>query len=169
MSHIQMERVAVSCCQTRKRVKHGLYATLTPMRFQDGNLYTVRHGQRYTCQRLFGESGQEFLYILSFYLPRFLQTSLSEKLVTVFHELWHIGPEFDGDIRRHEGRYHMHSHSQTQYDQQMKIMVDAWLACSPPVYLYTFLDLDFDQLCQRYGRIVGTKIPHPKLIPVNST
>ena len=41
-----------------------------------------------------------------------METPFEEKLTTVFHELYHISPMFDGDIRRLEGRYHVHSHSQ---------------------------------------------------------
>ena len=41
---------------------------------------------------------------MSFYLPRFCDQSLDEKLSTVMHELWHISPAFDGDIRRLPGR-----------------------------------------------------------------
>ena len=168
MSHICMDRVALAFCQTRKRVSHGLYAALTPMRFECGSVYAMRQAQRYRCQRLFDETGKEYLYILSFYLPRFLQISCREKLVTVFHELWHISPAFDGDIRRHEGRCYVHSHSQRQYDAKMQQLVHQWLSLSPPEYLYGFLQFNFRQLERRYGNIYGTRIPQPKLIPVDA-
>ena len=167
LSHIDMARVAVAFCQARKRVSHGMHASLTPMRFECGSPYTVRHGRRYTCQRLYDSHGREFLYILSIYLPRFMDCSFKEKLVTVFHELWHISPDFDGDIRRHEGRCHVHSHSQKQYDAHMETLVDEWLALSPPDHLYQFLRLRFDELSCHQGPIYGTKIPNPKLIPAD--
>ena len=169
MSHIRMEHVAVAFCQARKRVSHGLYAALTPMRFEGGSVSGIRQGRRYTCQRLYDESGKEFLYILSFYLPRFLQVALEEKLVTIFHELWHINPAFDGDIRRHHGRCYVHSHSQRQYDAQMQQLVNQWLAKSPPEHLYGFLRLNLRQLERRHGPVYGMKIPHPKLIPIDAT
>ena len=168
MSHIDMTRVAVAFCQARKRVSHGMYASLTPMRFENGSLYTMRRGRRYTCQRLVDPQGKEFLYILSIYLPRFMDCPSKEKLITVFHELWHISPDFDGDIRRHEGRCHVHTHSQKEYDAHMESLVDEWLALSPPKHLFQFLRLSFDELNQRHGPICGTKIPNPRLIPPNT-
>lgn len=168
MTHIDMTRVAVAFCQARKRVSHGMYASLTPMRFERGSLYMARHGRRYTCQRLYDTQGREFLYILSLYLPRFMDCPFKEKLVTIFHELWHISPDFDGDIRRHGGRCHVHTHSQKEYDTHMEQMVDDWLRRSPPDHLYNFLRLRFDELYRRHGPVYGNKIPNPKLIPVDT-
>ena len=76
----------------------------------------------YTIQRLFDSKGQEFLYILTFYLPRFMDLSFREKLITVFHELWHISPQFDGDLRRHPGRCYAHTSSQKEYDAEMEVL-----------------------------------------------
>ena len=50
LHHIDMRRVAVSFCQTRKGGLYGLYAALTPMRFESGDLVTTRYGRRFTCR-----------------------------------------------------------------------------------------------------------------------
>ena len=94
-----MQRVAVTFSQTRKQVSHGLYASMTPMRFEGGSLQDNSEEQHYTVQRLFDDNGCEMMYILRFYLPRFMEESFQEKLVTIFHELWHISPDFNGDLR----------------------------------------------------------------------
>ena len=44
-------------------------------------------------------TGREMLYLLSFYMPRFLRSALRGQADDVVHELWHIGPDFDGDLR----------------------------------------------------------------------
>lgn len=106
------------------------------------------------------------LCILTFYLPRFLDHCFREKMITIFHELYHISPEFDGDIRRMGGRYHVHSHSQREYDQLMEVLVDDYLAMSPPRDLYAFLDARFRNLCSRHGSVVGKVVPIPKLVRV---
>ncbi len=166
LQHIDMNRVAVSCCQTRKPVRHGLLASMTPLRFQQGSLFTVRRGRRYTIQRVLDpRTGRELLYILSFYLPRFMDYSLTEKLVTVLHELWHISPAFDGDLRRHPGRCYAHTSSQKQYDAEMKTLVDRWLLQAPDAKLYEFLQGSFADLHQRHGGVFGQKVPIPRLIP----
>lgn len=168
-THIRMEEVAVTFAQTRRRVPHGLQAKLTPMRFEDGRLFTSRGGRRWTVQRLFdgdGEDRREMLYILTFYLPRFLDHSFREKLITVLHELYHVGPLFDGDIRRMGGRYHVHSASQQEYDRQMEVFADHYLALDPPAAVYGFLKQKFRHLQQQHNGVVGLQVPIPKLIPL---
>src|SRR5690606_26152051 len=61
LAHIDMARVAVGFCQTRKAVPHGYQASLTPLRFENGSEETVRRGRRYTCQRLYDPAGREYL------------------------------------------------------------------------------------------------------------
>lgn len=164
-NHIRLEQVAVTFAQARRRVPHGLQAKLTPLRFEGGSMVMRRRGRSWTIPRLY-DGDRELLYILTFYLPRFLDHSFREKLITVFHELYHIGPEFDGDIRRHEGRYHVHSHSQKEYDEEMGRFVDRYLAGRPSPAVCGFLMKDFRGLQQQYGAVVGRQMPIPRLIPL---
>jgi hypothetical protein len=166
-SHVDVDRVAIAFAQTRKRTSHGLYASLTPMRFEGGSLTGRRNGREYKVQRLYDDCGREFLYILTFYLPRFMDVGFDEKLNTVFHELWHVSPDFDGDLRRHDGRCYAHTHSQKRYDAAMDRLVRGWLADSPPRHIYDFLECSFAQLHNRHGAVFGARIPRPKLIPVH--
>jgi len=164
LRHIDMSRVAVSFSQTRKPTDHGMYASLTPMRFAGGRMHTIRRGRKWGMQRLYNPSGQEILYILNFYLPRFLDLAFREKLTTIMHELWHIGPRFDGDLRRFGGRCYAHGSSQRQYDAQVEQLVDRWLVCRPPESACEFLRGKFRHLLARHGRVFGRKIPTPKLL-----
>lgn len=167
LRHIDMQRVAVSFCQTRKPTPHGVFATLTPLRFAGGGTETVRRGRRWTIQRVRDSQGREMLYLLSFYLPRFLDLPFREKLVTVVHELWHIGPRFDGDVRRFDGRCYAHSGSKQQYDAEAAAMVDAYLAGAPPRCLFGFLEKSFRELIEEHGSVYGVKVPAPKLVPLD--
>jgi len=168
ISHVDMNRVTVAFAQTRKRVRHGMWASLTPMRFKDGALAEQRGRTTYTVERLFGPDGTEMLYILTFYLPRFTQLSFQDKLVTIFHELWHISPQFDGDIRRHPGRCYAHTQSEKEYDVAMSALAQKWLSLGPPPELSDFLRLSFRRLQEEFGFVYGTKVPHPKLIPLDA-
>src|SRR5436190_17603465 len=163
LAHIDLGRVAVAVCQARKSVSHGIFASLTPLRFAGGAVTTVRRGRPHAIQRVEGPDGREMLYILSIYLPRFQNLVFREKLITVLHELWHISPRFDGDIRRHAGRYHAHSHSQAEYDREMGLLADRWLAAGPPADLWAFPEGDFAQLSARHSRIVGLRIRRPRI------
>ena len=167
LAHIDLSRVAFSFAQARKPVSHGMQASLTPMRFEDGSLTTMRRGRRWTVQRLVNADGTEMLYILTFYLPRFLDQPFEEKIATLVHELWHIGPNFDGDLRRHAGRCYAHSSSQAAYDAEIDRVVAKWRSLNPPKHVCEFLEFDFDQLRRRHGRVFGDRIATPKLIPVD--
>jgi hypothetical protein len=162
--HIDMSLVAVSFRQTRKRMRGGLYASLTPLRFAGGETRSVRRGRSWQIQRVVLDN-REMLYLLNFYLPRFLDLPFLEKLTTIAHELLHVGPRFDGDLRRFGGRCFAHSRSHAQFDAHAATLAQCWLAAKPEEELYAFLRLDFASLQARHGRIFGRKIAAPKLIP----
>ena len=164
-AHIEMPRIAVTFAQAKKRVPHGLQAKLTPLRFEGGSTTTVRRGATYAAPKLH-DGRVELLYILTFYLPRFLDHAPREKLTTVLHELHHVSPAFDGDIRRFPGRCYAHSHSQAQYDTEMATLADRYLEAGPPGWVDRFLNSRFADLQARHGAVVGLKLPIPKLIPV---
>src|SRR5438128_9820041 len=65
LAHIDMSRVAVGFCQTRKAVPHGMFASLTPLRFAGGAVTTIRRGRPAQIERVCDASGREMLYILS--------------------------------------------------------------------------------------------------------
>ena len=166
--HISMADVAVGFAQARCNVTHRLRAKLTPMRFEKGATSAVRDGEEWTVQKLIMD-GREMLYILTFYLPRFLNLCYEEKLTTIFHELYHISPEFDGDIRRFGGHFYVHSHSQAEYDAQMAVFAKEYLADGAPEPILDFLRYDFKGLQKKHGGVVGLQIPIPRLIPKRKT
>ncbi len=164
--HIEMTQVGVSFAQTRSRESSGLQAKLTPLRFEKGSFTSTSKGRTWAIQpvRL---GGCELLYILTFYLPRFLDQSLHEKLTTVVHELFHVSPEFDGDLRRLHQRYYAHSSRQDRYDEMMREFVDLYLASNPAEDLIRFLEGNFESLKRERGRVLGVTIPVPKIFAVD--
>jgi predicted metallopeptidase len=167
LAHIDSSRLLFGVTQARSSRSHGLQARVTPLRFHGGRLTRCRRGITYQVQRYFlGE--HEFLYLMTFCLPRFLDQAFDDKLITLFHELYHISPAFDGDLRRHNGRYALHSHSQRGYDRHMADLARAYLSAKPDPTLYSFLRLDFAQLQRRHGSVTGVMVPRPKVIPVGA-
>jgi hypothetical protein len=165
LRHVHMPRVLVSFTPSRNRSRYGLQARVTPLRFRSGAL-TRRHGSvEYQVQRFFVD-GCEMLYVLTFCLPRFFDQSFREKLVTVFHELYHVSPAFDGDLRRHPGRYTVHSHSKERYDSHMAELVEEYLEDHPEPEVFGFLRSGYRDLWDRHGGIRGVVVPRPKLLPV---
>lgn len=165
MEHVRVPQLLLAVTQARNAHPHGLQARVTPLRFARGKLVHARRGVPYQVQRYFLGS-HEYLYLMSFCLPRFLNLDFDQKITTIFHELYHISPEFDGDLRRHEGRCFIHSHSQRNYDAQMAKLASAYLRTNPDPSLYAFLRLNFAQLQRRHGSVRGVVVPRPKLVPV---
>jgi predicted metallopeptidase len=163
LRHVDMNRVAVRFCQTRKHGRFGMHASLTPLRFQGGARTEVRNHRLWRIEPLFDSFGHEMLYLLSFYLPRFLDLPPVEKLATILHELWHISPTFDGDLRRVPGRYFAHGKSEEEFHAEMRHMARAWLQSAPPATIYGFLELDFAALERRHGVVRGLSLRAPRL------
>jgi hypothetical protein len=165
LRHVDTDRVLFGYTQARNGRAHGLQARVTPLRFRGGGLTRRQRGVNFRVQR-FCVGRREMLYLMTFCLPRFLNQDFDDKFITLFHELYHIGPEFNGDLRRHGGRYSVHTHSQRLYDEEMAKMARAYLAGRPDAKLHGFLRLNFAQLWQRHGGVVGVAVPRPKLIPL---
>jgi hypothetical protein len=166
LSHIDISRLLFGVTQARTGSPYGLQARVTPLRFEGGRLTRRRGRCTYQVQRYFLDN-HEFLYLVTFCLPRFLDQSFEDKLITLFHELYHISPAFDGDLRRHQGRYALHSGSQRRYDQHMAGLKRKYLARHPDPALLAFLQLDYAQLRHKHGAVAGVMVPRPKVIPLD--
>jgi len=165
--HVDMSRLQLAVTPARNNRRHGLQARVTPLRLHDGRLSRRRRGVIFQIQRYFVD-GREMLYLVTFCLPRFLDLTFDEKFVTIFHELFHIGPSFNGDLRRHDGRYYQHTHSKKKYDCGMKEYVEAYLQSQPDSNLHGFLHHSFEELHERHGKVQGVMVPVPKLVPLIS-
>jgi hypothetical protein len=165
LRHVNVARMLFAVTQARNGHAHGLQARVTPLRFRDGRLTRLRRGITYQVQRYF-VGGRDILYLVTFCLPRFLDLDFDEKFITLFHELYHINPAFDGDLRRHDGRYEIHSSSQRRYDEQMAQLARDYLSGGADPALHDFLRLSFAQLQHRHGSVVGLVVPRPKIIPM---
>jgi hypothetical protein len=162
-SHIDMRRVLVTFARSRRPRLWGLQAKLVPLRFRNLEDVDERHGVRYRLQRLWVDD-TEIYYVLAVYLPRFMNQVFDEKLVTLFHELFHIGGQCRGDVRRFPGTNHVHRGSCKEFDRQMARWARAYLSQKPSAELFDFLRLQYADLEHRYGTIVGVQIPTPKMI-----
>ncbi len=164
--HIDISRLLFGMTQARTGKAHGLQARVTPLRFRQGRLTRRRYGTLYQVQR-YVVDGREMLYLVTFCLPRFLDQSFEDKFVTLFHELYHISPAFEGDLRRHEGRCMLHTHSKRCYDTHMAHLSRAYLANGADASLHGWMRLDFAQLRHRHGSVAAAVVPRPRLIPVS--
>lgn len=163
--HIQVDRVLVSFSQARVDAPHGQFAKVVPLRFEKG-ADTLSQGRRTWIMPRLEFKGRNILYLVYFCMPKFQNLKFGEKVLTIFHELYHVSPEFDGDIRRFPGRNYAHGHSRAAYNALVSELVAPYLAlvgeAHPPL---RFLHPDFASLEREHGRVVGLRVavPRPQL------
>jgi hypothetical protein len=165
LGHVRLDRVLVSVLMARSVSERGLQARLTPMRFAQGAIERREGRTLFRVQR-YEVAGVEMLYLLTFCVPRFFRMPFEEKLLTVFHELYHIGPAFDGDLRRLPGRCTMHGRSKQAYDAHMAGLARVYLAERPPEEVLAIVRDDLGQLRRQYAGIQGVVVPRPLIYPV---
>ncbi len=163
--HLNANKILVTITRARNFRLHGLQARVTPMRFEGGNLHCKRGSRTYEVQRYYVNE-REIYYLVTFCMPRFQDQTLENKLVTVFHELYHINPQFDGDLRRHQGRCAWHTHSKKSYDAQMLQLARDYVYRTTKPFLHDFLRVDCSQLVYKHGGLNGMVVPLPRLVPL---
>lgn len=165
-SHIDPSRLLVCVNFTRSGTPHGLFAKIHPLRFSEGRVVqTLRRGRstlRCTMPAVVHQ-GVEVLYVIYFMIPRFLDRPLRDKLVTIFHELYHISPHFDGDIRRFPGRNFAHGGSTKKYNRLMERFADEYVQMSCSNGLTAFLEHGLSEMREKHKAVVGRKMIMPKM------
>jgi predicted metallopeptidase len=163
--HVDPERVLVACARARDNGPIGAYAKIVPMRFEGGARERKVGRHTYHMPAL-SYRGQEILYLIYFFMPRFGNLPYREGLETVVHELYHISPQFDGDIRRFPGRHFAHGSSQKRFNATVAALTERYLAAGEPAAA-AFLRATTAELRQGHGPLVGRRVPLPR--PVRKT
>ncbi|BBA71329.1 putative metallopeptidase [Geobacter sulfurreducens] len=166
LAHIDPSRLLVCISSTRGTGVRGTYARIHPLRFPGGARSVERRRGRHawvSTMPTVVHRQVEILYVIYFLVPRFLDLSLREKLITVFHELYHISPAFDGDIRRFTGRNYAHGSSTRRYNTRMGELVDIYLADHGDPELLAFLEGNMLELRTRHRTLVGRRFPVPRI------
>ncbi len=169
---IDLARVRVSSSSAHSNRRSGLVAYLLPLKYKDGRpverKIRGRHEYHYGMVPVMDE-GVELLYLIYFLLPRFLNLTLREKLETVIHELFHINPAFNGDVRRLPGRSHLHGHSHEDYDRNIRRLTEKFLSLPHDSQVYACFKGNATQIRLREGDIVARhrREPRPTLLKVS--
>ena len=166
LSHIDPAKIMVCVSTTRGRGIHGTYAKIHPLRFQGGSrtilLRRKRQASLYEIPPV-KRGDIEILYLVYFLVPRFLNLSLREKLITVFHELYHVSPAFDGDIRRFPGKNFAHGSSRKKFNAHLEGFVESYLEKVGDLTSLAFLEGNMEELRSRHGAIVARRMAAPRL------
>ncbi|HUT36018.1 MAG TPA: hypothetical protein VNE39_21200 [Planctomycetota bacterium] len=156
LRHVDMTRVAVAFSQARYSSPGGVQATIRPLRFPDGGRVLERGGATWEMPRVV-VNGIEVLYVVEFRLPRFLLAPFDERMGTVVHEMYHIGPTCDGTLRRFAGGKPYHTGSRKRYDAVMGEIARGYLARTRRPELHAFLRQSLQELTAAHGGVVGLR------------
>lgn len=165
LSSIRLESIAIGATENRSRSRAGVLAYVVPLRFKHGSPVELRRrGKRWVhfYRKPFYREGVEILYLINFLLPRFLSLGFEMKLETVVHELYHISPFFNGDLRRFKGRS-FHGNSLREYDNAVRAMVKRFLAAPHNPKSYDFLRLSLRQLKYRHSQLKWNRVKEPPI------
>ncbi len=140
-------------------------AKLRPMRFEGGSKTRSIRGIEYSAPEV-NINGNNILYIVYFHLPRFMNHGKHQnKLSTVLHELYHISPLFNGDIRRFPGKNFAHGNSRKKYDKLIEAFTDEYQKETVHPELSDFLKYRYSELKRKYGAVCGDMIRIPRSNP----
>lgn len=165
-AHIDPKQLLICIATNRITARGGTYAKLVPLRFKGGSRFTTYRNHVYTLPDVTVED-QVILYSIYFYMPRFFNLSLKEKVRVIFHELYHINPAFNGDIRRLGKKKAAHGASKKKFDEQFVQEFDLFIAVKHPDFFIEFLSLDVKTMYAKYKQVTGTRMQIPRPIPVS--
>jgi predicted metallopeptidase len=165
LEHILPEKLLV-CVSSGRPSPGGSLAKIHPLRFPGGEktIKSKRGRRSVLCSMpTIVHQGEEVLYVIYFLVPRFLELPFREKLITIFHELYHISPACDGDIRRFPGRNYAHGSSTRSYNLLMGQLVDTYLERLEDRSPLAFLQGNLTELRSRHRAIVARRLQAPRI------
>ncbi len=164
-SHIDPSKTLV-CLSTNRAGSGGCtFAKVVPSRFKGGAEKILHYGRWFRIPPVI-YNGIEQKYIIYFYMPRFFNLPPEEKLRVIFHELYHISPDFNGDIRRLGEVKAAHGHSKKHYDSQFENEKDLFHEKIKGTTMYRFLEYSSSDLMNKFSDIVALRLKVPKPVQV---
>ncbi len=106
--------------------------------------------------------GNLLSYIIYFYSPRFLDLPPVEKLRVIFHELYHISPDFNGDIRRFGKGGSAHGSSKKRFDSRFEGELQEFMKYLIETEHWEFINLDARGLFEKYKKILSCRMKTPR-------
>jgi len=160
-----INKILVCCASNRKDSKGAIYGKLQPLRFKDGS-EIIQHNKRYYTIPKIMLNNVEILYILYLYIPKFFDMPIKDKINVMFHELYHISPEFNGDIRRMGNIKSAHGHSKKSFEEKYIKYASKYFNKINETPFYSFLQMNFEDIEKQF-RIIKyrrMKIIKPQLL-----
>lgn len=161
-----INRILVCCSTNRNTSRGGIYGKLVPLKFENGNDIIKHKGYYYSIPRL-TVNNVEILYVVYFYIPKFLDLPAEKKIDVMFHELYHINPDFNGDIRRMGKFKKAHGHSRKCFDEKYQEYAESFFNYIKNTPFIKFLEMDTKSLKNEFPAISYRRMKVPKPVLIN--
>lgn len=150
--NFDLNKILICCASNRKDCRGATYGKLLPLRFKDGAEIIKHNGKFYTIPKV-KFNNTDILYVIYFYTPKFFSLSAKDKVNVMFHELYHINPEFNGDIRR-MGKYKAaHGHSRKSFEEKYIEYADNFFDKIEDAPYYNFLKMDTHEIHKQFKTV----------------
>jgi hypothetical protein len=108
------------------------------------------------------------LYLIYFYTPRLFSLKPLDKLRVIFHELYHIHPSFNGDIRRLGANKASHGHSKKKFNDLFEAELYSFYEHIKDSRHYAFLEMDMRTIHAQYRSVLCRRMKLPKPVRLNT-
>ncbi|MCL1865765.1 MAG: hypothetical protein FWF73_08155 [Spirochaetes bacterium] len=152
-----INKILVCCASNRKDFKGAIYGKLQPLRFKDGS-EIIKHNKRYYTIPRIVLNNVEILYIIYLYIPKFFNLTVMDKINVMFHELYHISPEFNGDIRRMSNFKSAHGHSKKSFEEKYIKFASNYFNNINGTPFNGFLQMNFEDIKKQFKVIKYRRI-----------
>ena len=162
-AYINTDKVLICISSNKKGNGGATYGKLVPLRFEGGNA-AVKYNNHFYSMPTIKSEGIEQFYIIYFFIPRFFDLTFEEKIKIIFHELYHISPDFNGDIRRVSKGKSAHGHSKKHFDSLFiddLIQFSSYIKKTPYIH---FLNMNTKSLYKQFSKVIGRRMKMPKPI-----
>jgi hypothetical protein len=96
----------------------------------------------------------------------FFNLSPQEQLAVIFHELFHINPDFNGDIRRLGNAGSIHGYSKITFNSLFERELVSFCEYVRGAPSIDFLGMNAEYLKKSYSRVYGQRMKLPKPVIV---
>lgn len=159
-----LNRILICCASSRNDFKGATYGKLLPLRFKDGSEIISYNNRHYTIPKV-KINNIEILYIIYFYIPKFFNLSVGDKVKVIFHELYHINPEFNGDIRRMGNFKSAHGHSRKAFEEKYIVYAETFLKTIKNSPYFHFLEMNYEDIHNQFKKILYQRMKQIKPVP----
>jgi hypothetical protein len=168
LAYIEPDQIAVNFKRSRDSVSEEVLAETTGL--SDSNFASIQNREgrieKFLASKCMLKDGIPVKYSIDLYVPAFFNLNFKEKLLTIFHELYHIHPKFDGELRIFKGKGYKHGSSMERYDKYMEYLVDKYTDRDPPAA--EFLKNEHEKISPMLAsyKIPRTVKPEPSLFRI---